>query len=68
MKFENVEIRRAGRRWDASLIVFLCILAVVCLAGWRGFSAISELLTTLQKPHPTPRPSANVPITVEDRK
>ena len=68
MKFENVEIRRAGRRWDASLAIFLGLLALVALAGWRGFSAISELLTTLQKPKPTPRPVSNVPITVEDRK
>jgi hypothetical protein len=71
MKFDNVDLRRAGKRWDASLGVFLGLLALLALAGWRGFSAIGEFLTVVQKQaknRPTPRPQTNVPITVEDRK
>ena len=67
MKFENTDLRRAGKRWDASLAVFLGLLAVLGLAGWRGFSAIGDFLTVLQKQAKS-HPQTNVPIIVEDRK
>ena len=71
MKFENTDLRRAGKRWDASLAVFLGLLAVLALAGWRGFSAIGDFLTTVEhqsKKQAVPRTQTNVPIIVEDRK
>ena len=71
MKFENTDLRRAGKRWDASLAVFLGLLAVLALAGWRGFSAIGDFLATVEhqsKKQAAPRPQTNVPIIVEDRK
>jgi hypothetical protein len=64
MKFENVGLPRAGRQWSMSLGVFLMLLALLALAGWRGFSAISEFLRLANKPRPAPKV---VPIIVNDR-
>jgi hypothetical protein len=47
-----------------SLGVFLTLLALLALAGWRGFAAISEFLRLTNKPRGAPK---TVPIIVRDR-
>lgn len=72
IRFERRELPR--QRTDISLIIFLALMALLTLMGWKGFQTIGEFLTVAQRAAKTSRPSPTPPsspgevmIQVEDR-
>jgi hypothetical protein len=65
MRFEARDRQAPKQRTSISLAVFLLLLAMISIAGYKGFSLITSFLEVAPK-HIKSRPSRDVvPVTIE---